>query len=262
MRRTILAVATILALLLVGGTAQATTTADNVDDSLGGSNYCSLTYPEEYMLQHTAAVTYRAETTKFAATDTHNGTWEDAYWTTGYGHSLASSMCDDRWTPRGYGRSLPSGTRIGTTYYASLSTTHTKSFRGDLGWDIWLEPPGTGTSNAAMAEGGQAHTEIVIIIGAPGQHVACKVRVAGYCWKVSDQHLPSDYDGHPGGWHRIYYQMSGHGTGRVHDLRLSGIIGDAVTHHHVASSDRWYAIDGGAEVIDGSFTVQGYYLGT
>ena len=250
--------AVVLSALALGGPAQA---AGRYDNRLGSNGYCSLTAPEEYMLQPKTAVitSITPFSTEFTAEHVGSG-WDDAYWTTGYNHSLWSGQCNGHSTPRGYGRSLPVPEKIGASFYATLNETMNSGFSGDAGWDIWLEPPGSGTSNAAMASGGQAHTEIVVVIG--GANPAAGGRaVAGRQWAVSNQKLPPGYDGHPGGWHRIYYKLAG-GKGSVHNLNLSAIVSDAVASYGVPASDYWYAIDAGAELTRGSFTVHSYQLST
>ena len=49
-------------------------------------------------------------------------------------------------------------------FYATLNTSKGGGFAGNLGWDLWLEPPGTGGSTRLWPRG-QSHTEIVVIIG-------------------------------------------------------------------------------------------------
>jgi hypothetical protein len=246
--------------LLAGGSL-VTTAAANAstwNTTIGTSNYCSLSYPNQYMLQHSSAITYlKPASTRFTSHHTGFG-WEDAYWTTGYGHSLNSSGCNTHITPTGYRNSLPAPTPVGTPYYATLNVAEGGGFNGNLGWDIWLEPPGSDGSNLAMASGGQAHTEVVIITGGltirSGGTVA-----AGRRWAVADQHLPAGYEGHAGGWHRIYYKLVGQPRS-VSNLNLSAVIADAVNHHGVPRTDKYYAIDAGAEFTRGAFAVNSYQL--
>lgn len=244
-----------LGALALGGTAQAT----GYNNHIGFSGYCSLTTPVEYMLQPNGATMTSVTpfATKFTAEHVGSG-WEDAYWTTGYNHSLSSRGCDTHSTPKGYGHSLPLPAKIGAPFYATLNETMHSGFSGDVGWDIWLEPPGSGTSNAAMASGGQAHTEVIVIIGGANPTAGGRT-IAGAKWSVSNQKLPAGYGGHAGGWHRIYYKLVG-GKGSVQNLNLSAIIRDSVVHYGVPASDDWYAIDAGAELTRGSFTVDSYQL--
>lgn len=258
----VLVMVSVFAALMGATSAHAAETGTKYNIKLGASNLCSLTNPE-YMLQHTAPVYFTGATTKFQAWVAHPGQWSDAYWTTGEGSGDYSGQCNARMTPSGYHKSLGSDSPLSTKYTSTLSTVKSSNFSGDIGWDIWLEPSGTGSTNLDMASGGAAHTELMIVIkGGGSKKTACKVHLDGHCWNIVKQKLPSGYEGHKGtkgvSWSRDYVELSGAGSSKVSDLNLTTIATSAVLS--IPKSDHWQAIDGGAELNKGRFWVTGYSL--
>ncbi len=232
-----------LGALALGGTAQAT----GYNNRVGFNGYCSLTTPVEYMLQPNGATITSVTpfATKFTAAHVGSG-WQDAYWTTGYNHSLSSRGCDTHSTPKGYGRSLPMPAKIGAPFYATLNETMHSGFSA-----MWAGTFGLSRQARALPmprwQAAAKGTHRARRHHRRGQPRSGRAHDRRAKWSVSNQNLPAGYAGHAGGWHRDLLQ-TGRGKGSVQNLNLSAIISDAVVRYGVPASDDWYAIDAGAEL--------------
>jgi len=220
----------------------------------GNQWLCDHANPVPFMLHAgNAHVVSRPGTVKFTA-DHEGAHFNGVYDGVGYQSSLNSGWyCNHRRTFR-----PPVLGRIGNPIVSSHYVT-SSNFRGDTGFDIWLEPNSSYNTYTAMTTGGRG-TEAMIWFSRPDWRSWAHgkpVVIAGHRWYVAASHV-----GHNGGWMRVFFVPVGSHNGNVSvsHMRLDPYFTYLVRHGLASQSDVLEALDNGAELSAGSMSLAGYSL--
>lgn len=225
-----LAVVAVAGVLAVGGAV--TANASTASDLPAGGWVSTNTSPEYILANDGPNVAYQQGTTTFSATwNPHFGhTWQDTYLVSGYSQGQSTSQ---QAGPYGkYTWSLPLKATAPVRITGSMQYSVSPTFNGRPGWDIWMSQNTSDMSATAL----QQNPKTVEILLQPGSN--------------------SFYDTAPEGYLRLFY-----GVGSLANVDISWYTQKALSILGLSPKNYyWVAIDGGAEMTNGAFTVNSYSL--
>lgn len=245
------ALAACLTFALLSNAAHAATTGGILT---GNEWNCSNTTPEYMLHAGGARVTSTPNSYKFTAV--HAGAhFDGTYQTIGYMGSLNSGWyCNHHktWMP-------PKNGKFGNPT-VSAHWVASSSFRGDTGFDIWLEPNASYNTYPKMTTGGHG-TELMIWTERPdwaawSHQAKWKVVISGHTWWVVAGKV-----GKNGGWERVFMVPNGsHTNTSITNMRLDPFFTFLLQHKLMSPTAVLEALDIGGENTTGTFSLTGLAL--
>lgn len=193
------------------------------------------TSPEYILANDGPTVAYTPGTTTFSATwnPKFGVSWQDTYFVTGYSQGENSSAQAGAYGKYVYYMPI----RVIAPVRVSGSMTYTTSpdFDGRAGWDIWLSPAGSETTDTSATALEQNPKTVEILLQSGGK---------------------SFYDTAPEGYERFFY-----GVGSLSNVDIGWYTAKALSTLGLNPANYyWVAIDGGAEMVHGTFSLDSYAL--
>ncbi len=256
-RRLLAPGASLVAIALLLSTTAANAAPVNHPTALSGNEWaCTHTSPPMMIHAGGAKVTTRPGTVKFTAH--HVGAdFNGVYDSVGYLDSLNSG-----WYCGGHRAFAPP--KLGQLENPVVSAHYVTSgnFRGDAGFDIWLEPSAHYNTYYAMTHAGPGSTEAMIWISRPDWKswaavARARVTISGRTWYVVAGKV-----GHGRGWERVFFVAPNahNGNVTVSGMRLDPFFSYLMKHRLLRPSDVLAAVDNGAELSAGSVFLAGYQI--
>jgi len=217
--------------VVLGGASSASASTGN---SIPAGGWASTNTVPDYILANDGAnVSYTPGTDHF--TETWNprfgAEWQDSYLVDGYSHGANSTSQAGSYGKYVYKMPLLVSSAVEMT--GSMTYNVSSDFSGRAGWDVWLSPAGSENEDTTAASL-EANPKTVEILLQPGS--------------VSFESNP--------GYDRLFY-----GVGSLAEVNISEYVDKALAYLGLSPSDYyWAAVDGGAEMTAGSFTMDSYSL--
>jgi hypothetical protein len=229
----LLAAVGVIAMSAALGLSAAPAFADT-SSSIPSAGWISTETVPDYILANDGLnVTYTPGTVEYSATwnPRFSAQWQDAYLVTGYSHGANSTAQAGSYGKYVY--KMPLRVDAESQFTGSMTYSTSSDFDGRPGWDIWLSPSGSQNVDTTAATL-EANPRTVEVLLQPGT---------------------LSYESNPG-YDRIFY-----GVGSLSDVNIGEYVIKALDYLGLDPSEYyWAAIDGGAEMTRGSFTMDSYSL--
>jgi hypothetical protein len=191
------------------------------------------TVPDYILADDGPTIAYSTGSLQFSAdwNPRFGASWQDAYLVTGYSHGANST--EQAGSYGQYSYKMPLKVSSSSVVTGKMTYNTSANFVGRPGWDIWLSPNGSqGVDTSASAL--ESNPRTIEILLQPGG---------------------KSYESNPG-YDRLFY-----GVGSLDNVDISAYVQKALAYLGINPSGYyWAAIDGGAELTQGSFTLDSYSL--